>query len=310
MSSHKRLKEMARYGFDDLSLMLLRRFKNGGGFQYLLNILLLDITISVFVPSIRTALLHSKSRHKEILLTGNKGPQQLIFWKRREVKYLKQSSLWSSSFDSAISLLVRSSFTILARIKQVFGIPQIIPYNSSFISATVHPETPPPAATTPGSIITTSTAALTPPPTTVGAASLAPHYAKLIVVVERMMQAPRARADVRDEMYGMMTARLRAMVRSRLIGMGRGPPRDGRLASEWRAAMREIMEWLGPVAHGTLRWHGERSYERRSAGAVVKENVLVLQTLYFANMEKVEAAIVELLVGMNYVWRFEMEAGL
>ncbi|KAL0913349.1 hypothetical protein M5K25_016801 [Dendrobium thyrsiflorum] len=237
---------------------------------------------------------------------GAEGPQQLIVWKRREVKYLKQSSLWSSSFDSAISLLVRSSFTILARIKQVFGIPQIIPYNSSFISATVHPETPPPA-TTPGSIITTSTAALTPPPTTVGAASLAPHYAKLVVVVERMMQAPRARADVRDEMYGMMTARLRAMVRARLIGVGRGPPRDSGLASEWRAAMREIMEWLGPVAHGTLRWHGERSYERRSAGAVVRENVFVLQTLYFANMEKVEAAIVELLVGINYVWRFEME---
>jgi hypothetical protein len=29
-----------------------------------------------------------------------------------------------------------------------------------------------------------------------------------------------------------------------------------------------------------------------------------VQTLYFANQEKAEAAITELLVGLNYIWRF------
>ncbi|XP_020597156.1 uncharacterized protein LOC110036934 isoform X2 [Phalaenopsis equestris] len=229
-----------------------------------------------------------------------------FFLKRRRLKNLKHSSPWSSTFDCAVSLLVRSSFTILARIKHVFGIPPITQTNSTFISATVHPETPPPAAT-PASIIATSTAALVPPPTTVGAACLAPHYAKLIVQLERRIQAPSKLADGRDEMYGMMTARLRTMVRRRLRGLGRDLPRDVELAAEWTATIKEIMDWLGPVAHWTLRWHGERSFERWSAGAVIRINVLVFQTLYFANREKVEAAIVELLVGLNYIWRFEME---
>ncbi|ONK72268.1 uncharacterized protein A4U43_C04F17580 [Asparagus officinalis] len=48
--------------------------------------------------------------------------QQKTFCKRQEVKYLRQSSLWGSTFDVVISLLSRSIFMILARIKHVFGI--------------------------------------------------------------------------------------------------------------------------------------------------------------------------------------------
>jgi hypothetical protein len=35
--------------------------------------------------------------------------------------------------------------------------------------------------------------------------------------------------------------------------------------------------------------------------------VLLLQTLHMADRGKVEAAVVELLVGLNYVWRFDKE---
>jgi hypothetical protein len=32
-----------------------------------------------------------------------------------------------------------------------------------------------------------------------------------------------------------------------------------------------------------------------------------VQTLYFANQQKTEATITELLVGLNYIWRFGRE---
>jgi hypothetical protein len=37
----------------------------------------------------------------------------------------------------------------------------------------------------------------------------------------------------------------------------------------------------------------------------LKANVLLVQTLYFANQAKAEAAIVELLVGLHYVCRID-----
>ncbi|OAY65573.1 hypothetical protein ACMD2_25015 [Ananas comosus] len=65
------------------------------------------------------------------------------------------------------------------------------------------------------------------------------------------------------------------------------------------------------MAHATVRWQGERSVEQRrtttASASASASAVLVLQTLHLAHREKVEAAIAELLVGINYLWRFERE---
>jgi hypothetical protein len=74
------------------------------------------------------------------------------------------------------------------------------------------------------------------------------------------------------------------------------------LAGEWTEAMASILEWLAPLAHNMIRWQSERSYEQQTF--VSRTNVLLVQTLYFANQEKTESAITELLVGLNYIWRF------
>lgn len=66
------------------------------------------------------------------------------------------------------------------------------------------------------------------------------------------------------------------------------------------------MEWLGPLAHNMIRWQSDRSFEQQSM-VPKPTSVLLLQTLYFANQAKTEAAITELLVGLNYIWRFERE---
>ncbi|CAL9067844.1 unnamed protein product [Musa banksii] len=249
--------------------------------------------------------------------------QQKIFWQKQQVKYLKQTSLWSCTFDAVVSLLARSVFTVVARIKHVFRVgSESYPLPRSLSgSATVFPSSDTislpwkfssgplvlPSKQEQGGFFETSSTMLAPPPSTLGATALALHYANLIIVLEKMIRSPRAvGAEARDDLYGMLTASVRGQLRARLKGVGWGSARDSGLAAEWRAALARIAEWLGPVAHDTIRWQGERSFERRSAAAP-RANVLLLQTLYFANRVKVETAVTELLVGLNYLWRFERE---
>jgi hypothetical protein len=81
---------------------------------------------------------------------------------------------------------------------------------------------------------------------------------------------------------------------------------DPLLANEWRNALGRILCWLLPLAQNMIRWQSERSVEEKRL-VLKKSNVLLLQTLFFANKLKTEAAITELLVGLNYIWKFERE---
>lgn len=252
--------------------------------------------------------------------------QQKIFWQRQEVKYLKERSLWNRSFDSVTSILVRSIFTIMARIKLVFGIghgyPSSLPRSLS-ASATVHPsENPNSCNFVSGPLKSPRTEQqkdhhnhtffdqnsnlLKPPPTTLGSAALALHYANLIIVIEKMIKSPQlVGVDARDDVYGMLPDSIRSSLRARLKGVGFSAS-DPVLAGEWRDALGRILGWLSPLAHNMIKWQSERSFEQQNL-VEKTNNVLLLQTLYFANKEKTEAAITELLVGLNYIWRFERE---
>ncbi|CAM0150298.1 unnamed protein product [Urochloa decumbens] len=82
-----------------------------------------------------------------------------------------------------------------------------------------------------------------------------------------------------------------------------------RPCAPWRAALAGILEWLAPMAHATMRWQAERSFEychHHKADLDSEVPVLLLQTLHMAERHKVDAAVVELLVGLNYVWRFHI----
>lgn len=275
--------------------------------------------------------------------------QQLIFSKKQDVKHLKQTSLWGCTFDVAVSSLARTAFTVLARIKLVFGDggrdQRHAPLHRSLtLSSAVHPSLDAPPTPSrksmsmetlpPFDVVATvqvqcaskrrrgffeySSATLVPPAGTLGAAALAPRYAGLVISIERMARSPRRMVgpDERDELYGMLTASVRAQLRARLRGAV--AEADAGLASEWRAALGGILEWLAPMAHSTVRWQAERSFEQRKTTTTTTDisrlpprggggNTFLLQTLQFADRDKVEAAVVELLVGLNYVWRFEKE---
>ncbi|KAE8720514.1 putative aminotransferase ACS12-like [Hibiscus syriacus] len=234
--------------------------------------------------------------------------QQKLCWQRQEVKYLKERALWNRSFDMVVSMVVRSIFTVLARIKLVFGIgPSLLPRSLS-ASATVHPtENPKPKENKDSTLgfFESNSKLLKPPPSTLGAAALALHYSNLIIVMEKMIKSPQlVGVDARDDLYSMLPNSIRSSLRSRLKGV-RFSASDPVLAGEWRTALGRILGWLSPLAHNMIKWQSERSFEQQNL--LPKTNVLLPQTLFFANKDKTEAAITELLVGLNYIWRFERE---
>ncbi|XP_050387865.1 uncharacterized protein LOC126804131 [Argentina anserina] len=260
--------------------------------------------------------------------------QQKIVWQRQEIKYLKDRSLWNRSFETVTWILARSIFTILARTKLVFGIgqPSSLPRSLS-ASATVHPSDqgtscrfvsgPLVRGTKPledsdqevttvnddhsscNEFFESNSKLLEPPPTTLAAAALALHYANLIIVMEKMIKFPQmVGVDARDDLYTMLPSSVRSALRARLRGVGFSAS-DPVLAGEWREALGRILGWLSPLAHNMIKWQSERSFEQQNM--VPKTNVMLLQTLFFANKDKTEAAITELLVGLNYICRFERE---
>ncbi|KAL2525935.1 Protein of unknown function (DUF668) [Abeliophyllum distichum] len=147
------------------------------------------------------------------------------------------------------------------------------------------------------------------PPETLGAAALALHYANIIIVIEKLVASPHLLGnEARTDLYNMLPASIRASLRVRLKPWTKSLSSsfyDTALAGEWNQAMSYILDWLAPLAHNMIRWQSERSFEQQNL--VSRSNVLLVQTLYFANQEKTEASITELLVGLNYVWRFGKE---
>ncbi|KAG8380594.1 hypothetical protein BUALT_Bualt06G0031700 [Buddleja alternifolia] len=146
------------------------------------------------------------------------------------------------------------------------------------------------------------------PQESLGAAALALHYANVIIFIEKLVSSPHLIGnDARDDLYNMLPASIRATLRAKLKPYAKinSSVYDTDLAGEWNEAMSKTLEWLAPLAHNMIRWQTERSIEHQNL--VSRTNVLLVQTLYFANQEKTEDAITDLLVGLNYVWRFGRE---
>lgn len=145
------------------------------------------------------------------------------------------------------------------------------------------------------------------PPTTVGGSALALHYANVIIVVEKLLQYPHLVGDEgRDDLYQMLPTSLRKTLKASLRSYMKGLAiYDAPLAHDWKERLEGILKWLAPLAHNMIRWQSERNFEQQQI--VKRTNVLLLQTLYFADCQKMEAVICELLIGLNYICRFEQQ---
>ncbi|GKV37577.1 hypothetical protein SLEP1_g45595 [Rubroshorea leprosula] len=144
-----------------------------------------------------------------------------------------------------------------------------------------------------------------PPPSTLGGAAVDIRYAKVIILIEKLVLSPHLiDLDTRDDLYNMLSTSLRNNLQAKLKSFGKTLASyiyDPSLAAEWNQALERILEWLAPLAHNMIRWQSERNFEEQHV--VSRSNTLLVQTLHYADQEKTEAVITELLVGLNYVCR-------
>ncbi|CAK7327218.1 unnamed protein product [Dovyalis caffra] len=143
------------------------------------------------------------------------------------------------------------------------------------------------------------------PPSTIGGSALALHYANVIIVIEKLLRYPHlVGEEARDDLYQMLPTSLRMSLRTNLKSYVKNLAiYDAPLALDWKETLDGILRWLAPLAHNMIRWQSERNFEQHQI--VKRTNVLLLQTLYFADRGKTEAAICDLLVGLNYICRYE-----
>ncbi|KAI4304001.1 hypothetical protein MLD38_039573 [Melastoma candidum] len=144
-------------------------------------------------------------------------------------------------------------------------------------------------------------------PSTVGSSALALHYANLIIVIEKLLKHPHmVGEEARDDLYQMLPASLRMSLKTSLKCYAKSLAiYDAPLAHDWKERIDGILKWLAPLAHNMIRWQSERNFEQHQI--IARTNVLLLQTLYFADREKTEEFICVLLVGLNYICRYEQQ---
>ncbi|XP_010257113.1 PREDICTED: uncharacterized protein LOC104597338 [Nelumbo nucifera] len=150
------------------------------------------------------------------------------------------------------------------------------------------------------------------PPSTLGGSGLALRYANVIIQVEKYVDSPCSIGnDTREQLYQMLPASLKMSVKAKLKNTWSREKNssklfiDESLAEGWREALKEILGWLAPMAHDTVKWQTERNFEKQNFDA--KPTILLLQTLHFSDREKTEAAISEVLVGLSCICRYENE---
>ncbi|KAI3823446.1 hypothetical protein L1987_04882 [Smallanthus sonchifolius] len=289
---------------------------------------------------------------------------QRLVWQREEVSGLREMSPWVRSFDYIVRLLLRSLFTIVERIKVVFGITtenrssevRNLPHGGCFVpkkSISVYPSEgsfrksisnlghkpvicgryPSYKAQGSGHPVTCSFRVnsivqndgfdpikkgyfsfsskkrlVKGQEPTLGKAALALRYANIIIFIETLAMSPRViTSDARDDLYDMLTTNLKQSLRQKLFLSKKESllAYDEHVASSRRSSVQRILDWLSPLAHNMIKWYSERNFEKQPMGS--GGNVLLVQTLYYADQATSEIAITELIVGLHYVSRFSQE---
>lgn len=145
------------------------------------------------------------------------------------------------------------------------------------------------------------------PPSTVGGSALGLHYANVIIIIEKLLCYPHlVGEEARDDLYQMLPTTLRRTLKAKLRSYSKNLAiYDAPLAHDWRERLEGMLKWLGPLAHNTIKRQSERNFEQQQI--VTRTNVLLLQTLCYADRGRTEEAICELLVGLNYICRYEQQ---
>lgn len=284
--------------------------------------------------------------------------EQKLAWQRRNVRRVRDASLWSQPLDKTVELMARFICNIFSKICAVFGpyvsdLPLVFSDGKSVpvtcgkklhLSSSVwafHSSPPQPreravlkeinclnsCSVSPRHLFRafrndksrrpTQTESLgvggageiwrgEASETTLGGAALATRYANVIILAEKMVRSPETvEEEMREDMYQMLPWRLRVEVKKKMrrcvareVSMAPAAAAEG-----WKEVER-ILGWLAPMAHDMIRWQVERTFVEKPQFEP-RPTVMLMQTLYFSDREKAEAAIVELLVGLSCIFRQE-----
>lgn len=251
---------------------------------------------------------------------------------RQKVRRLMEGSLWSVAAHKVAKLMAKSALAVLARISIAFGasVPGLPTLTVGRAWELGHSSGPLHRATAPDSVIRHSAPifrqkdtalsvsdSIKPPASTVGGSGMELRYANMILCAETLVTALRPAIhseevqdgidlSKRDELYKMLPVTIRAAVKAELRERWRGQPVDEEAAAASMHAVDSVLQWLGPMAHDTVRWHDERGMERAQRFSM-HPRALMVHTLHFADRQKAEAAIVEVLVGLSWVCWYDDE---
>ncbi|KAJ0264774.1 Uncharacterized protein HA466_0030670 [Hirschfeldia incana] len=269
--------------------------------------------------------------------------EQKLMWQRQDVKSLRDASLWNQTYDKVVEMLARTVCTIYGRIETVFGglgvrgkkelslnpkeareeftreadfgfpcgtnpgrmFMECLPISRSYNEEVI---TFPRAMRSSSKFGSKSRLTQHASASTVGGSALSLHYANVVIVVEKLLKYPHLIGEeARDDLYQMLPTSLKTLLKANLRSyMKNISIYDAPLAHDWKETIDGILSWLAPLAHNMIRWQSERNFEQHNQ-IVKRTNVLLLQTLYFADREKTEAAICKLLVGLNYICHYEQQ---
>ncbi|KAL5991786.1 hypothetical protein ACLOJK_012697 [Asimina triloba] len=138
-------------------------------------------------------------------------------------------------------------------------------------------------------------------PTTVGHAALALLYASVIIMADKILNRPdTADEEMREGLYQKLPFSLRKSVKFKMRGFCAGAfATDESVVVRWKEDVKDILQWLLPMARDTVQWQAERNFDRQQFD--LRPTVLLLQTLYFSDKEKTDEAIAEVLVGLSRI---------
>ncbi|KAL9243432.1 hypothetical protein vseg_017321 [Gypsophila vaccaria] len=265
---------------------------------------------------------------------------QKVYNQRKIVRHLKEVSLWNKSYDKIVGRMAKMVCVLYARICTLFGphvstLPQKNGHKNAYngspqqtsMSGPIHctarkaplvrflsrdsnvfvTEQVGLRHKTVGPAIDTKVCQAA-SPTTVGGSGLAIRYANVILLAAKYLNSETLISDqARDKLYNMLPNSLIKYVRSKLRAAWRETEDEvcgcDALAEGWREALYEMLDWLVPMAQDTLTWQAERNLEKQRFDA--KPTVLLMQTLHYADLEKTEAVIAEILVGLSCVYWYE-----
>lgn len=132
---------------------------------------------------------------------------------------------------------------------------------------------------------------------TLGDAKLEQNYAKAILEIDTLVMLPTMITEAKiDKLKRMLPRNISLVVKERLKLV---PNEENPSVSLEKAS--QILDWLTPLAHNTLtRWMSEQRYAHQNINDCGEELLLQVETLFFADKEKADAVLSELLVALAY----------